>query len=158
MSRAVHFEIHASDPQALIGFYGELFGWTFNKWDGGEYWVVHTGPDDKPGINGGLLPRRHVLVHDADAAVLREGDGQPGFRDVIHRRGKQRDVQPDGPGQLCCEADFSGQDGGVGGNEQDVVERERLLDDAHGNPRRKTKLYRSGLPRTTERGLARGLH
>lgn len=58
MSRAVHFEIHASEPQALIGFYGGLFGWSFNKWEGGDYWMIHTGPDDKPGINGGLMPRR----------------------------------------------------------------------------------------------------
>lgn len=58
MSRAVHFEIHASDPQAAINFYSRLFGWSFNKWDGGDYWMIHTGPDDQPGINGGLIPRR----------------------------------------------------------------------------------------------------
>jgi predicted enzyme related to lactoylglutathione lyase len=58
MARAVHFEIHASNPQAVIDFYGSLFGWNFNKWDGGDYWMIHTGPDDQPGINGGLLPRR----------------------------------------------------------------------------------------------------
>ena len=58
MSRAVHFEIQASNPQALIDFYSGLFGWSFNKWDGGEYWMVHTGPEEQPGINGGLLPRR----------------------------------------------------------------------------------------------------
>ena len=58
MSRAVHFEIHASKPQALIDFYAGLFGWSFNKWEGGDYWMIHTGPDDQPGINGGLMPRR----------------------------------------------------------------------------------------------------
>ncbi|MES2130170.1 MAG: VOC family protein [Pseudomonadota bacterium] len=58
MSRAVHFEIQASDPPALIDFYQSLFGWSFNKWEGGDYWLIHTGPDDRPGINGGLLPRR----------------------------------------------------------------------------------------------------
>ncbi|MES2151708.1 MAG: VOC family protein [Pseudomonadota bacterium] len=58
MSRAIHFEIQASNPQALIDFYTGLFGWSFNKWEGGDYWLIHTGPDDKPGINGGLLPRR----------------------------------------------------------------------------------------------------
>jgi len=68
MSRAVHFEIHASNPQELITFYAKLFGWTFNKWDGGEYWMVHTGPDDQPGINGGLMPRRGP-VPEAMAAV-----------------------------------------------------------------------------------------
>lgn len=58
MSRPMHFEIQASNPQALIDFYSGLFGWSFNKWEGGDYWLIHTGPDDQPGINGGLLPRR----------------------------------------------------------------------------------------------------
>jgi predicted enzyme related to lactoylglutathione lyase len=58
MGRAVHFEIQASDPQALIDYYGGLFGWSFNKWEGGEYWLIDTGDAAKPGINGGLLPRR----------------------------------------------------------------------------------------------------
>ena len=68
MARAVHFEIHASNPQLLIDFYSALFGWTFNKWDGGEYWMIHTGLDDQPGINGGLMPRRGD-VPQATAAV-----------------------------------------------------------------------------------------
>lgn len=68
MSRAVHFEIQASDPQALIDYYTGLFGWAFNKWEGGEYWMIHTGTEDKPGINGGLLPRRGPAP-DANAAV-----------------------------------------------------------------------------------------
>ena len=68
MSRAVHFEIQASNPQVLIDYYSGLFGWSFNKWEGGDYWLIHTGPEDKPGINGGLLPRRGP-VPDAIAAV-----------------------------------------------------------------------------------------
>ena len=83
MARAVHFEIHASQPQALIAFYTTLFGWSFNKWDGGDYWMIHTGPDDQPGINGGLMPRRgdlpaamatvnaFVITVDVDARVAR---------------------------------------------------------------------------------------
>jgi predicted enzyme related to lactoylglutathione lyase len=59
MSRVVHFEIQASQPQVLVEFYSQLFGWSFNKWGGpAEYWLIETGPSDKPGINGGLLPRR----------------------------------------------------------------------------------------------------
>jgi len=68
MARAVHFEIHASNPQALIKFYSSLFGWTFNKWEGGDYWMIHTGPDEQPGINGGLMPRRGPLP-ESQAAV-----------------------------------------------------------------------------------------
>ncbi|MEJ7807125.1 MAG: VOC family protein [Telluria sp.] len=58
MARAVHFEIHASNPQAMIEFYSGLFGWTFNQWEGGDYWMIRTGADDQAGINGGLIPRR----------------------------------------------------------------------------------------------------
>ena len=68
MSRAVHFEIHASNPQAAIDFYSRPFGWSFNKWDGGDYWMIHTGPDEQPGINGGLIPRRGP-VPEAMAAM-----------------------------------------------------------------------------------------
>jgi len=68
MARAVHFEIHASNPQALIKFYSSLFGWTFNKWEGGDYWMIHTGPDEQPGINGGLMPRRGPLP-ESQAAI-----------------------------------------------------------------------------------------
>jgi predicted enzyme related to lactoylglutathione lyase len=57
MSRVIHFEIQASDPQALVDFYAALLGWSFTKWEGAEYWLIETGPADQPGINGGLLPR-----------------------------------------------------------------------------------------------------
>jgi uncharacterized protein len=57
MARVVHFEIQASQPQALVDFYSELLGWRFTKWEMAEYWLIETGPDDQPGINGGLLPR-----------------------------------------------------------------------------------------------------
>jgi hypothetical protein len=59
MSRLVHFEIHAEDPERCRGFYSDMFGWTIEKWSGPmEYWTITTGPDSQPGINGGLLRRR----------------------------------------------------------------------------------------------------
>ena len=59
MPRVVHFEIQAADPDRAIKFYQTLFGWTFQKWEGPmPYWLITTGPDDKPGINGGLLARQ----------------------------------------------------------------------------------------------------
>lgn len=58
MSRLIHFEIHADDPERAMNFYRELFGWQFTKWDGPmPYWMVVTGPDAQPGINGGLMKR-----------------------------------------------------------------------------------------------------
>jgi predicted enzyme related to lactoylglutathione lyase len=58
MPRVVHFEIHADDPERAAGFYRELFGWQITKWDGpADYWLVATGSDPEPGINGGLMRR-----------------------------------------------------------------------------------------------------
>ncbi len=55
MSRVVHFEIPTTDPVASRKFYETVFGWTFTKWEGPmEYWLITTGPDSAPGINGGL--------------------------------------------------------------------------------------------------------
>ena len=57
MGRPVHFEIHASNVERAREFYEQVFGWAFQQWGDNDYWVITTGPDDKPGINGGLLPR-----------------------------------------------------------------------------------------------------
>jgi len=59
MARVVHFEIHAQDPDRAIAFYQSIFDWTFSAWGPpGMYWLVTTGPDSEPGINGGMVPRR----------------------------------------------------------------------------------------------------
>jgi predicted enzyme related to lactoylglutathione lyase len=57
MSRVIHFEIHASEPEALAAYYAGLLGWTFAKQEGMDYWLIDTGPSAQPGINGGLLRR-----------------------------------------------------------------------------------------------------
>lgn len=58
MSRPVHFEIHAVDPERMAAFYSELFGWTIQNWGGPmEYWMITTGPEGEVGINGGLMRR-----------------------------------------------------------------------------------------------------
>ncbi len=59
MARPIHFEIHASEPEHLIAFYTELFGWRIERWGQMPYWNVTTAPEDsdEPGIDGGLLPR-----------------------------------------------------------------------------------------------------
>jgi len=69
MSRLVHFEIHATDPERLVAYYTALFGWTMQKWAGPmDYWLISTGPAEKPGINGGLL-RRHGEAPSANGPV-----------------------------------------------------------------------------------------
>jgi len=66
MNRVVHFEIHAADPERAAKFYREVFGWEIAEWiipgvklpEENRYWTVTTGPDDQPGINGGIVIRR----------------------------------------------------------------------------------------------------
>jgi predicted enzyme related to lactoylglutathione lyase len=57
-NRVVHFEIHAEDTRRAITFYESIFGWKFEKWGSVEYWIITTGPDSEPGINGGLVKRK----------------------------------------------------------------------------------------------------
>jgi predicted enzyme related to lactoylglutathione lyase len=60
MSRVIHFELPADNPERAVDFYKKIFGWTFHKWDGPqEYWLVSTGQDTEPGINGGLMRRQY---------------------------------------------------------------------------------------------------
>jgi uncharacterized protein len=80
MNRPVHFEIPATNPEAVAAFYTDLFGWKISSWGTPEmgYWIVDTGKDG-PGINGGILRRKHpeqppvntVEVADIDAAIAK---------------------------------------------------------------------------------------
>ena len=57
--RVMYFELPADDPKRAIAFYEKVFGWTITKWEAPvDYWLVTTGPDDEPGINGAIMPRR----------------------------------------------------------------------------------------------------
>jgi len=68
MPRPIHFEIHASDPARLIPFYESMFGWTFTAWGPpGMYWIVRTGDEGTPGIDGGLMPRQGATPEDGQA-------------------------------------------------------------------------------------------
>jgi predicted enzyme related to lactoylglutathione lyase len=58
MPRVVHFEIHADEPKRAVRFYEAVFGWDIARWEGPtEYWLVTTGPEEGPGINGAIMPR-----------------------------------------------------------------------------------------------------
>ena len=56
MPRPIHFEILSAEPEQTVAFYRDVFGWEFNAWDGPQaYWLVNTGANDQPGINGGVM-------------------------------------------------------------------------------------------------------
>ena len=59
MARVIHFEIPVNEPDRAAAFYQRVFGWKFEKWDGPmEYWMVNTGAEGAPGINGGMTQPR----------------------------------------------------------------------------------------------------
>jgi predicted enzyme related to lactoylglutathione lyase len=53
-NRVVHFEIPAENPQRLVNFYEELFGWKIQKFEGADYWLAQTGEEGEPGIDGAI--------------------------------------------------------------------------------------------------------
>ena len=58
MPRVVHFEIDAQKPEQLVKFYEKVFGWKIMRWEGPiDYWLITTGKEDEPGIDGGLSKR-----------------------------------------------------------------------------------------------------
>src|SRR5207248_6408536 len=76
MPRVVHFEVHADDPERAAKFYRELFGWRVEKWSGPvDYWMIFTGEEGTPGINGGMIRRQHPLSgNDGVIAYVRTVD------------------------------------------------------------------------------------
>lgn len=58
MPRVMYFNMPADDMARARKFYSEVFGWTFERWDGPmEYYLIKTGEDGQFGINGGLAKR-----------------------------------------------------------------------------------------------------
>ena len=58
MPRPVHFEFSADDPDKLADYYREVLGWKITKWEGPiDYWLIETGAEGEPGIDGGFAKR-----------------------------------------------------------------------------------------------------
>jgi predicted enzyme related to lactoylglutathione lyase len=51
-----HFDIYVEDVEQAIAFYQTVFGWTMQKVEWMDYWLIKTG-EGTPGIDGGLGKR-----------------------------------------------------------------------------------------------------
>src|SRR5882762_1661767 len=61
MARVIHFEIPVDDADRAVAFYKNAFGWKIEKWNGPmDYWMVNTGDEKAPGINGAIMKRGDV--------------------------------------------------------------------------------------------------
>src|SRR5688572_23325982 len=52
------FAIHADDVERAIAFYEAVFGWAFEPWGPPGFYLIQTGDEASPGIQG-LLHKRH---------------------------------------------------------------------------------------------------
>lgn len=74
MSRVVHFELAADDPERASQFYSAVLGWKIDKWDGPQdYWLATTGEAGLPGIDGAIMrraPQMPSVVNTVDVASV----------------------------------------------------------------------------------------
>ena len=60
------FAVHVDDVQRASAFYAAVFGWRFEAWGPPGFFLIHTGDEEKPGIQG--------LMHER---MMPKGDGGP---------------------------------------------------------------------------------
>ena len=80
MNRFIHFELATDDLEKTAAFYRDVFGWQIQKWEGPvTYWIVTSGDQSTPGINGGLMKTdgefrgtiNTIGVEDIDKAIAK---------------------------------------------------------------------------------------
>ena len=79
----------------------------------------------------GLLGNCHVLVNNADTALLSQRNCQTRFGHGIHRRRYQRYVQGNVSRKLRLERNISREYSRVGRHEQHVIEGQAFLENPH---------------------------
>ncbi|EXI75355.1 MAG: hypothetical protein AW07_01256 [Candidatus Accumulibacter sp. SK-11] len=121
---------HAGDP--VQAGQGENVAYRHRRRDGDRILQDARFEALDAGDFGGLCLWLEVLVHDADAAFLGQGNRQTTFGDRVHRRRNQRQVEADVARQARSQCDIAWHDRRVGGQEKHVVERQRPLDYTHG--------------------------
>lgn len=55
------FAVHADDLERARKFYERIFGWKFNPWGPPGFFLVKTGGDGEPGIDGAMHKRHEVV-------------------------------------------------------------------------------------------------
>jgi predicted enzyme related to lactoylglutathione lyase len=71
----VYFEILGDQPEKLVAFYKDIFGWETATGDGPQaYWRVTTGPEGTPGIDGGIMGRHlsQAVINTIQVASMDE--------------------------------------------------------------------------------------
>ena len=58
-SNLASFAIHVDDTDRAVAFYQAVFGWRFEPWGPPGFYLIHTGDEASPGVQG-LMHKRQV--------------------------------------------------------------------------------------------------
>ncbi len=53
------FALHVDDVDRARAFYEAVFGWVFEPWGPPGFYLIHTGDDASPGVQGLMHKRQH---------------------------------------------------------------------------------------------------
>lgn len=56
-----HFSINADDVPRARRFYENVFGWSFKSWGPPNFYLIRTGTEEQPGLEGALQQRREIV-------------------------------------------------------------------------------------------------
>src|SRR5258705_3966795 len=65
-----HFSINADDVPRARRFYEKAFGWKFEPWGPPNFYLIKTGTDKEPGLEGALQGRREIVAGETKFWVL----------------------------------------------------------------------------------------
>lgn len=57
-----HFAVHADDVERARKFYEQAFGWQFTAWGPPGFFLIKTGIEEDPGVQGALQGRREIVA------------------------------------------------------------------------------------------------
>jgi uncharacterized protein len=57
-----HFAVHADDVNRARTFYENVLGWQFTPWGPPGFFLIKTGTEEDPGVQGALQGRRDIVA------------------------------------------------------------------------------------------------
>ena len=97
MSRVIHFDLSADNPERAAEFYRSVFKWKVEKWEGPvDYWLIQTGTEEDPGVTGGVA--RRIKPEDTTAVVFDVASADESAMKVVEAGGKIREEKKAIPG------------------------------------------------------------
>ena len=61
LNNVEHFSINADDVPRARKFYEGAFGWRFTPWGPPGFYLIKTGTNEDPGVEGALQGRREIV-------------------------------------------------------------------------------------------------